>query len=80
MLSYFSGMSKEKVSSTFDILDAAMWLAQYDPSDLYPIKDNEMVATEAKNSVIDNNEEIETELFVTPKVLNISYKKEYLIG
>ena len=80
MLSYFSGMSKEKVSSTFDILDAAMWLAQYDPSDLYPIKDNEMVATETKDSVIDNNEEIETELFVTPKVLNISYKKEYLIG
>ena len=80
IIAYYSGMSKEKVADTFDMLEGMMWIAGYDPSEMYPIYQVEMEVAENNKKVIEQEQVSINELFVTPKTTYFVYRKEYTIG
>ena len=73
-------MTKEKVADTWDTLEAMVWIANYDPSELYPIYQVEMEVAENNKKVIEQERVSINEVFVTPKTTYFVYKKEYTIG
>ena len=80
IIAYYSGMSKEKVADTFDMLEGIMWIAGYDPSEMYPIHQVEMEVAENNKKVIEQEQVSVNELFVTPKTTYFVYRKEYTRG
>ena len=80
IIAHYSGMSKEKVADTFDMLEGIMWIAGYDPSEMYPIHQVEMEVAENNKKVIEQEQVSINELFVTPKTTYFVYRKEYTIG
>lgn len=80
IIAHYSGMTKEKVADTWDMLEAMVWIANYDPSELYPIYQVEMEVAENNKKVIEQEQVSINEVFVTPKTTYFVYKKEYTIG
>ena len=81
LLSYYSGMSKEKVADSLDLLEASMWIAGYDPSGLYPINNKKLEALTRENAI--TIKEASSTNIITmsaPRVIYLSYRKEYSIG
>ena len=81
LLSYYSGMSKEKVADSLDLLEASMWIAGYDPSGLYPINNKKLEALTRENAI--TIKEASSTNIITmsaPRIIYLSYRKEYSIG
>ena len=78
-LAYYSGMTKEKVIDTLDMMEGMVWIAGYDPSDLYPYKTN-VIAIETKGEEKQQNVGISVETIIIPKIAYVAYRKEYNIA
>lgn len=80
VLSYYSGMSKEKVADTLDFVEVAAWIAGYEPSELYPIYEVKMELANDKESIIEQKYESIGQLFTMSKTVCYECRREYLIG
>lgn len=78
ILAYYSGMTKEKVADTLEIIDVLAWIAGYDPSDLYPYHYNQIEIADEEDS--DSYNVAINIYYITPKTAYITYRREYTIG
>jgi hypothetical protein len=72
-------MTKEKVIDTLDMMEGMVWIAGYDPSDLYQYKTN-VIAIETKGEEKQQNVGISVETIIIPKIAYVAYRKEYNIA
>ena len=80
LLSYYSGMSKEKVADTLDMVEGMLWIASYHPNGLYPLYTNNMSALEKNKKMKERDGEVIGDFFITSKKAYFMYRKEYTIG
>ena len=73
-----TGMTKEKVKDTIAIVEGVMWLANYDPTDMYPYKVEE--PEESKIAIEDNSPVINPTYIKYNDAPNISKRMEYYIA
>lgn len=79
LLARMSGMTKEKVIATEELLEVMMWMANYNPKDYYPYKYEQ---PEEKQIAIEDNEIIDLEEYNTidDNSWKYSFKMEYSIA
>ncbi len=73
------GVTKEYLAKVMDTMEGLLWLAQYDPSDMYPYKvtDND----DESRVAIRENQDIEVENYDSRRsVFNLSMRNEFAIG
>ncbi len=78
ILAMKTGMTKEKVHETIAIVEGVMWLANYDPTDMFPYKVEE--EEDSQISVEDDSPIIEPFQIKETLLPNISKRMEYYIA
>ena len=79
VLAHYSGMSKEMVAATLDTIEAIVWIADYDPNGLYPVKNQESFREEDGNES-ENNQYRDMEEYISASRVIYSSRKEYYIA
>lgn len=74
------GVTKEYLAETMDMLEGFMWIADYDPSDLYPYKAVEEEKSEVYMASMDNVDNFISSDYIYPYYYLDQTKKEYYVG